>query len=254
MSAGPDVLELEAVGGLASRMRAIASGICLANDLSRNLIVYWPVQEGVLLAPFSAIFNSLPLSARVQIHDSHIQIAHPRTVTVDTDDEALGAALAWPPNRLRSESRFHSSNEAQWLAALRSLSFKQEIREVAGAAWQKALPLGIPVGVHIRTKAPGVTPAAAVVVAMESYPSRIPFVVASDDLAVRSFIEKRFPGRVVAAAAAVGSQSVAETLETAVDFCALAACREIIGVAGSSFSDVVAAWGNRPLRKIILNA
>jgi hypothetical protein len=39
-----------------------------------------------------------------------------------------------------------------------------------------------------------------------------------------------------------------------VDFCALAACREIIGVAGSSFSDVVAAWGGKPLKKIILDA
>ena len=83
---------------------------------------------------------------------------------------------------------------------------------------------------------------------MDAYPADTEFFVATDDATERSATVHRYPGRLLPRATLQLDRDTLAGVQGALqDFLSLAACRQILGSVGSSFSEMAAAYGNCPL-------
>jgi hypothetical protein len=83
---------------------------------------------------------------------------------------------------------------------------------------------------------------------MHTYPKDTVFFIATDDNREWDTLSRVFPVERLIRATTNSSRDTSEGVRGAfIDFLCLAACAEILGSAGSSFSEMAAAYGDRPL-------
>jgi hypothetical protein len=145
--------------------------------------------------------------------------------------------------RLKSYGCFYRKDPQRWLECLRSLKPRAE--------FLPRLPPNT-VGVHIRrtdnARSIKDSPTEAFFRAMDAYPAATTFFLATDSPAERAAILARYPGRVVTIPTECYHRDLLKGIQEAFrEFLGLAACAEILGSAGSSFSEMAAAYGDRPL-------
>ena len=111
------------------------------------------------------------------------------------------------------------------------------------------------VGVHIRRTDNKVSceksPTAAFIAAMSTYPNDTVFFIATDDNREWEILSKIFPAERLIRATTNSSRDTSDGMRAAfIDFLCLAGCDEILGSAGSSFSEMAAAYGDKPLHMV----
>jgi hypothetical protein len=113
------------------------------------------------------------------------------------------------------------------------------------------------IGVHIRRtdnlKSIRESPTEAFVVAMRTAAAAgrsVAFFLATDDPKEREILERTFPGQLLGFAQAPPRDSEGGGAAAFLDLLCLAACSEILGSVGSSFSEIAAVWGGIPLRVV----
>lgn len=255
---GVPVLEIHPCAGLANRLRAVASAICAAQDLSRACVIVWKQEPGIYTGTFRAIIDVDSLPVGVYVNDgTYVQSDHKQQMCLSPADwERI--ATGWRDPRLhinlKSFGHFYQKDEARWLAALRSLrpkpTLESHVCKILGLDPDSRPPL---VGVHIRRtdnlKAIQESPTAAFVVLMDAYPPETRFVVATDDPVERAFFEERYGGdRVITVAEVLNRTSSMGSIDAFLDLLALSKCQEILGSFHSSFSEIAAAYGGCPLK------
>ena len=237
-------LHLEVCAGFANRLRATISGICAAEDLSASITLSWP-REAVFGATFTDLFDLSASELPAWISFDAERQNGLRMCNSPTDWERVRDN---PTIRIKSYGIFYRPNEERWLQWLRRLRPKKEFVN----PFSTAAP---PIGVHIRrtdhNKAIEYSPTHAFVQAMQEYPSDTAFFLATDDPSERAHMEKIFAGRLVGVTASEYHRDTLEGTKGAFrEFMQLAQCSLILGSNASSFSEMAAAFGGRPLRVI----
>ena len=222
--------------GFANRLRATVSGICAAEAIGVPIKISWP-REAVFGATFTDLFE-LPVG--VSFDDAFLQGAKMCLSEADWDGRS--------GLRLKSYGCFYRKNPKRWLECLRSLKPRAE--------FIPKLPPNT-VGVHIRRtdNAHSIkdSPTEAFFRAMDAYPVNTVFFLATDSPAERDAVLARYPGQVTTIPTECYHRDLLKGIQDAFrEFMGLASCSEILGSAGSSFSEMAAAYGRSPLKIIRL--
>lgn len=231
---------LQVCAGLANRLRATVSGICAAQDLGVPLVISWP-WEATCAATFNDLFEPIP---RVEISETHNYRARMCLSPADWEREKIQSEII-----IKSYGHFHQSDPARWLKTLQSLKpraeFTERVKTLVGFG-------GHVVGVHIRRTDNKVScersPTSAFIAEMIQYKKDTVFFIATDDNKEWDNLARIFPTERLIRATTNRSRDTSDGMRGAfIDFLCLSACAEILGSAGSSFSEMAAAYGDRPL-------
>ena len=253
-------IELLPVAGLANRLRAMASGICAAQDTGRPLVIVWQQQHSICRGSFRQLFDmTAPLPFKLVEAGFGGPPPYPhRECLSPADWERFKERDPYKPLYIKSYGHFHQSDPARWVAALRSIRPNPSLEMDVGIRFAEleAACGGPLVGVHIRRtdhrKAIQLSPTGAFLQQMAAYPAEMHFFLATDDALERGMLAQAFPGRVHFGATNLNRDSEEGGVQAFADLLSLAACREILGSAGSSFSEIAAAWGGCPLKVVAL--
>ena len=227
-------MELQVCAGLANRLRATVSGICAAEAIGVPIKISWP-REAVFGATFTDLFE-LPVGATFD--DAFLQGAKMCLSESDWDGRT--------GLRLKSYGCFYRKDPQRWLECLRSLKPRAE--------FVPRLPPNT-VGVHIRrtdnARSIKDSPTEAFFRAMDAYPAATTLFLATHSPAERAAVLARYPGRVITIPIECYHRDLLKGIQEAFrEFLGLASSSEILGSAGSSFSEMAAAYGNKALRII----
>lgn len=234
---------LEVCAGFANRLRATVSGICAAEDVKCSLTISWPV-ESVCAATFTDLFEPIDDIIFCSSHNPNAQMC------LSPEDwlkeKTKGNIL------IKSYGQFHQSDPARWNRVLRSLKLRPKLEDYANKTIQLTYPI---VGVHIRRTDNMVSrqksPTHAFLKKMLTYHTNIFFFIATDDNEEWEIIAKTIPvERLVRANINHSRNTLSGMFGAVVDFLCLSKCSEILGSAGSSFSEMAAAYGDCPLHII----
>lgn len=243
------ILTIEVLAGMANRLRALISAICLAEDLDRNLHVIWSANDPACMARFESLWDRSTLPPWVRVDMGPLEEPGVMVLSPMDMEEYVKRGDTRP---IRSYGHFHQSDMPRWLKYLRKLQ----------PSVQCAYQLNTPfltntnpiVGVHIRrgdhTKARLNSPLAPFLEAMAYEPPETKFLVATDDPLERRAIEAAFPGRTWFPATTLSRMTQKGMQDAVLDFIGLSRCRKIFGSYDSSFSQLASLYGNKPIHVI----
>ncbi len=249
-------LLIQPCAGLANRLRALASAMCVAEDLGRPLEIVWTEDPGIFQAPFQRLFDVASLPPGVSLNTTW-RLTPPRMLPKmclsPADWDMIAAEAARKPQEplfLKSYGHFYQKDPTRWLHHLQSLKPHPVIAARATALLSRAMGKPL-VGVHIRRtdnqRSIQESPTLAFVARMRDLTPDTMFYIASDDDRERARMAGEFPGRVLMGARALNRSSVEGGEDALLDFLALGACEFLYGSAGSSFSEIAAAYGEKAL-------
>jgi len=232
-----DKIYLQVCAGLANRLRATVSGLCAAEDLSKNIIISWP-KEHAFGATWEDIFEPEAWATTVPLAYSRICLS-----LADWEKEKQKPSIV-----IKSYGQFYRSCD-RWINYLRSFrpkrAYLDRVKELFGAVK--------PVGVHIRRtdnlRSILNSPTTSFFDAMDAMPHRT-FFVATDDPKEYETMVTRYPGRIIERAPIFRRDTLEGIEDAFVDFLALSQCTEILGSSASSFSEIAAVYGDIPLKII----
>lgn len=256
---GTPTLEIHPCAGLANRLRAVASAICGAQDLDRACLIAWKQEPGIFIGAFRDLFDIGRLPAGVFVNDgTYVQSDFKQQMCLSPADWDRISAASRDPRihlNLKSYGHFYQRDQARWLAALRGLKPRPHLEAHIDKVLAEQGGAGPLVGIHIRRTdnqaAIDQSPTAAFVVLMDAYPPGTRFVVATDEVKEREFLIHRYgESRIISFAEVLNRTSSLGGIDAFLDFLALSKCQEILGSANSSFSEMAAAYGGRPLKVV----
>ena len=238
---------LHVCAGFANRLRATVSGICAAEEAGRPIQISWPY-EPTFAGRFTDFFD-LEASALPPwvTFDQRLDSSQPEYIchTMGDWEQQLSRPGAEPVY-----AQFYRGPRFEhWLYTLKP--HKKYLERLLKLFGELAAP---PVGIHIRRtdhwKSIKESPTEAFVRAIDEYPPGTVFFLASDSEEERIILRQKYPGRILIGAGILGRRDTVATTEGFVDFLGLSMCSEILGSSGSSFSEMAAALGSRPLRVV----
>lgn len=260
-------LELRVCAGFANRLRALVSGICVAEDIiplnpdgtrPPSLIVSWTPEIAVHTAPFEFLFDPSSLPSWVRVEDGRMQSHTGWDTTkqvLSEDDWNFVYERAGPsrPIRIKSHGQFYRSDQDRFLAYLRALRPAEYIQCISDDIFLNLSKTVV--GVHIRRgdnrASIKESPSELFWETMTAYDQSVVFYLATDSMTEREEAELQFPGRILTGSGTILSRNDPfGCREGMLDFYCLSRCSEILGSYYSSFSEMAAAYGGVPLRVI----
>ena len=238
----PETLTVEVKAGMANRLRAFVSAMCLAEDLAVNLQIVWSANDPACMARFETLFDVTKLPDWVTV----IMAPVPANSTEVLSPEDLELWLSKPPTPIHSYGHFYQKDPQRWLNHLRAIKPHPLIR----------IPVVSPmtVGVHIRRgdhiKAKINSPIKAFIEAIQQEPKYTQFIVATDSMTEREALQVLFGERVTFPATTISRMTQNGMMNAVSDFIALSLCCKIYGSYASSFSELAALYGGVQLHVI----
>lgn len=270
-------------GGLANRMRAIASGISLSRALHLDCRIVWPLNKD-LNCRFDKIFRPSVNLAEIRYVSSTADVfffddARKRNlylapllsagryslrITDETnmpdycnDPACLENAVAKAADGdilIRSGVQFYDFDRSLYRALFRP---SQDI--VDEAAKRLEAGTGSFVGLHIRRTDNAVSiqrsPLHLFTDAIDSEiesDDTVRFYLATDSEDVKSMLNARYPGRIVYSPFKSARNTAEGIREALIEMVALSLCRKIYGSYWSSFSEAAAMIGDTPLTTLVV--
>lgn len=241
-------LHLQVCAGFANRLRALVSGICLAEELNIPLVVHW-----------------FPLSpeCRCRLENLLDPASFPSFVKITTEDLFQAKEIlsfedlkyfidSWDVQSdmvIKSHGKFYSPDPDRWLFHLRNIKPSRIVKlqlekRFASVHWPST------VGVHIRRgdhkKSIHHSPTELFVDRLR-LEGAVYFIVATDSSAVKTELQVAFPGTCIFPSEERSRSTEKGMIEAVVDFFAIASCPRIYGSYASSFSEMAAAYGKAEL-------
>jgi len=240
-------IRLDVVAGLANRIRALVSGICMAEDLKTTLVVHWYPFNRACACRIESIFDMRFFPSFVSFSDQPLNAARECLSAADmikfTELYRTKGSI-----EIKSYGRFHSTDPSRWLRYLRAMKPSPEIT-VALEARLSDINFSKVIGVHIRRgdneKAIQQSPFQGFKMFLESTDRQ--FLLVTDDSTIKDTLTSMFSNRCFTAAKLLSRESEDGMKEAAIDFFALARCPTILGSACSSFSEIAALYGGSTL-------
>lgn len=235
-------LHLQVCAGFANRIRALVSGLCLAEDLDIPLVIHWFPMSPECVCKFSSVIDPESLPKTVKVVPEDIYMAK----EVLNMNDWLFVYRHWDQKSdltIKSYGIFYKNvNWDKYLVALRYTRIVKELleRRCSSVNWSNSI------GVHIRRgdnkKSIEGSPLESFLQKMRNNKEAF-YVVATDDTKVREQIQLEFADRCVFPAAVLTRKTEEGMIHGVVDFFALSRCTEIWGSYASSFSEIAAKYG-----------
>jgi hypothetical protein len=244
-----NAIRLEVYGGLCNRLRALVSGICLAEDLRRKLIVYWPIDRPECQAAFHDLYQLSSLPPYVRIVDG---ICPTEWVVCRFPNEA--AERVRKGGAFRSLTTFYRRDLKRWHNHLHRLlplyCIQQRVCDnIRGLPLRKEI-----VAVHVRRtdhrKAIDGSPLSAFEKEMRAMPKAC-FCVATDEGLVVKRLRTLFPGRIYSFETLRRRNTIEGVREAVASLYTLALCSRLLGSFNSSFSEMIAQLRQRPVKTVL---
>jgi hypothetical protein len=236
-------VHLQVLAGFANRLRALVSGICLAEDYGIKLVVHWSIDHACA-ARLETLLDPSTLPSFVTF--THLPLL--KAYSCLSADDMAHVKKAWDrqkPLVLKSYGHFHTTDRERWNRHFRALKPTQEILEAVEARLPPFDPSRF-LGVHIRrgdnVKSIEQSPLSAFYSFLDKDDSFL--VVATDDEGVRGEMKQRYNGRTWFPARLLERHTEEGMKEAAIDFFCLARCPKILGSVYSSFTDLAALYGS----------
>ena len=240
---GMPTLHLQVCAGFANRVRALVSGICLAEDLQVPLIVHWFPMSPECACRFQTVLDpeSLPKTVKIVPEDTYMS---KEVVSRDGWDSYYSSWDAKSDIYIKSYGIFYTNS--RWNDHLRNLRPSRLVKEFLerrclSVPWEKAI------GVHIRRgdnkKSIEGSPLSAFLKKIEKE-SNAMFIVCTDDIVTKEKIMVAFGDRCVFPAIVLSRKTEEGMIQGVADFFALTKCTQIWGSVHSSFTEIAARYGN----------
>ena len=241
-------IHLQVCAGFCNRIRALVSGICLAEDLNMPLVIHWFPNSPECVCRFMSVLDgeSLPKTVKVIPEDTF------QTQEVKSREQWNVIYQNWDKKSdlyIKSYSIFYSNENYD--KHLRNLRPSRQVKEFldrrcSSVIWNEAI------GIHIRrgdhTAAIQNSPTEHFFTIMRKDKETF-YVVCTDDMTVRKQMEVEFGDRCVFPALVLTRKSEEGMIQGVADFFALTKCSKIIGSSGSSFCEIAARYGNSELTR-----
>ena len=234
--------------GFANRLRALVSGICLAQDLSANLVVFWEATNPACGSSLESLISPASWPHGMMCDTGRL----PGAQSCLSFTDLSGILTSWDrqqPLKIQSYGKFYTQDDTRWLQNLRSLQPCRQVFERVNKMFE-SMDLSSCVGVHIRRgdniKSIQASPFALFAQRLSQETAKH-IVVASDDNDVKDSLNSMFPGRCIFPSAVQGRNTTVGMVNGLMDFFALAKCPRLIGSAHSSFSEMAVAYGGGTL-------
>jgi hypothetical protein len=240
------VIHLQVCAGFCNRVRALVSGICLAEDLQLPLYIHWFPKSPDCKCDIRDVLdiNSLPNFVKLATED----IYQPTMLKQRKEWDTYYAA--WDKQSdiyLKSYCVFYkNTNWRLYLSQLRPSNFVSQllVSRTASVPWASAI------GVHIRRtdhkQAIQGSPLESFLKKMRENTEAF-YVIATDDKNIRDQLQLEFGTRCVFPSLLLGRNTEEAMVNGVTDFFALTKCTEIWGSYSSSFSEISAWYGNKKL-------
>jgi hypothetical protein len=239
-------LHLQVCAGFANRVRAMVSGICLAETLNIPLVIHWFPKSPECACRFASVLDpeSLPKTVKVVPEELYMpsevlsqedwaRVNYNWNKTSDLSIKSHGVFF-W-----NERYEFHLQNLKQSPLVKDFLQ-----RRCASVPWSTAI------GVHIRRtdhkKAIQNSPLSCFLEKMRENPTAF-FVIATDDKETKAELDLEFVGQCIFPATTLSRRTEEGMVHGVADFFALTKCTQILGSTASSFSEIAARYGAIPL-------
>lgn len=245
----PDTLVLQVCAGLANRLRALVSGICLAEDLKRPLHVIWPANEPSCMARFKDLFDDTSLPSWVKVDMGPLEGESVMVLSPEDMELYVKMDSKMP---MKSYGWFYNRDLPRFYAHFRQLKPIQSLyAELSNIPVLKNRPAHL-VGVHIRRgdheKARTHSTLNIFIEHMREEPSTTHFIVATDSKVERKALVEAFgANRLTFPANSLSRMTLRGIQDAVLDFVALSKTDKILGSYASSFSEMAAIYGATPL-------
>ena len=256
------MIYLQTEGGLANRLRSIASAGKLAAELGSKLTVIWNA-DAALNCRFSDLFTIS--EGDIYIHEYQTNRFHSminkiigkfvKSKYIDINNEDNRAKFFSDcrndPNKdyyIASYSNFYDAHDYDFIRPVSSIDMR--VSELLGSAHRSNL-----VGVQIRrtdnAQSIANSPTEMFIEYMQQELQTNPqtvFYLATDDMKVRSEIIRLFPDKVIYnQAESVSRRTKSGMIDATIDFISLSRCSKIYGSYWSSFCEVASDIGKNEL-------
>jgi hypothetical protein len=234
-------LHLQVCAGFANRVRAMISGICLAEHLQLPLVIHWFPKSPECVCKFSSVLDPESLPKTVKIVPEDIYMAS----EVLSQEDWERKNYYWDKTSdvsIKSYGIFFWNERYDF--HLRNLKPSPPVKDLlmrrcAAVDWSRAI------GVHIRRgdnkKSIEGSPLESFLMTIRSFPHAF-FVIATDDTKVKETLELEFLGRCLFPATTLSRRTEEGMVHGVADFFALTKCTRILGSTASSFSEMAARY------------
>jgi hypothetical protein len=238
-------LHLQVCAGFANRVRAMVSGICLAEALDIPLVVHWFPKSPECACKFSSVLDAESLPKTVKIAPEDLYMAS----EVLSQEDWERKNYYWDKTSdvsIKSYGIFFWNERYDF--HLRNLKPSRLVkdfldRRCASVPWEKTI------GVHIRRgdnkKSIEGSPLSSFLQKMETQPSAF-FVVCTDDMKTKEKLMIGFGDRCLFPALVLSRKTEEGMIHGVADFFALTKSTQIWGSVHSSFTEMAARYGSIP--------
>lgn len=274
-----------AEGGLANRLRVLASALAVQDQWQCLLTGFWSLRAGELHAPFDQLFE--PVSGlKIADTPSYINSLRPalsrhfwRRQLLNALNRRHGIGLylyedSSHPGAIEAalpEARSFLKNVSNAPVLIRTwqgfgtyypfLRFFKPIKPLQNRIESLVPPAVMPpIGIHVRRgdhrAAIRFSPLESFFIAVDSnlrMSPESPLLLCSDDANVREAFLQRYGDQVIISSAQLSRSSTEAIQDAVVDLFCLARCSLVLGSYHSSFSELAAMIGNCPLHTVGLD-
>ena len=232
---------LRTQGGFCNRFRAIVSAVLWAEDLDRNLAIYWPIEMGHMPCGLGDLLVPESIPRLSSVHNGYLSKAH----QVLSSEDMKTVVEVFDEIRIESYSEFHPDlRHERGLKILRNIRIQPDLEAAAAAEWVKlGAPVGI-LGVHFRgtdhRKCLAKSPLASFV---KTVGDKHIFLVTDEPGVKRVFnaLTVNLP---------LGRRTPEEQKCGVIEWLLLQKCGSILGSDGSSYSELASLRGNIPYERV----
>jgi hypothetical protein len=244
-------LRVRVQGGFANRFRAIASASLWAEDLNKNLVVYWPVERGHMPCSLSELLEQKSIPRLAEVIDSYFPDGQPKKQI--TKPEEMKEEYEW----IESYSEFHTdilNKTSRGICTLRQIRIRPEIEAVAESMFYKmGCKTSMP-AVHIRRtdhkKCIQKSPLEAFQKAIANQ-TNDKFYLATDEHEVKDMFRDYFGGSMITGCNDFyGRIEKEQQVYGVIEWCLLHKFHTILASDGSSYSEIAAARAGATLKKV----
>lgn len=250
----PKIIHLQVNAGFANRLRAMISGICLAEDLKIPIVIHWTSLHPACACNIQLIFDMKTFPSFVSFSSSDLW--KPISCSSNEDLQDILNNNTKSELLLSSHGHFHTTNHKRWLFHLRNLKphpiIQKEIyKRLHNIDMEKAI------GFHIRrgdnVKSIQYSPTEKFIeIAKENDKDNVKFIIATDDNGVKTELEQCLgKDKCVFPAQERNRNSIEGIVEAVIDFFSIAKCSVLYGSYYSSFSEMVVKYGDSKLIVVV---
>ena len=234
-----DTVYLHVLAGFGNRLRALVSGICLAEDLNKKLVIIWkPNYSCKISLPECFDMKTLPYTYNQTMPTENF-------MNVTNESDIPSSLLT-----IESYSAFYKAYTPKWYEVLRRIKFNKTINiepllEILNDNF---------IGIHIRrtdnSKSILSSPNNYFLETMKKEVETNPqaqFYLATDCQETKEIILKNFKDRIITHKFVLNRHTKEGMVNSLTDFLSLSLCSKILGSVHSSYSEMAAAYGNKVL-------